>query len=366
MGNLRRQATAPEILVETVRAPTPRDYQYAIDSWHALNGFAIAAAMAADRPAFEPKHRESVPIPVILISGFLGSGKTTLLNRILREPGSRTIAAVVNDFGALNIDTSLIERRDGDLIGLENGCVCCTPSAGMTQALLELTAKASHLDAVVIETSGVADPLAIGLTIAAIPGVRLDGVVTLVDAVALDTNLHHAELGTLIKRQVAAADLVLINKIDQVAIGETHRGIDWVRSTAPSAAVLRTQHADVPTDLVLGLDEPHDLLPPNPLPSHAEFRTSTLAFNQSIDRQTLTTWLQTIPSSILRLKGFVCLVDDGEFRPVIVQGVGRRYTLEETHLAAEMENRLVVIGLTSDLDTEEINRWAAAVGAQPL
>ncbi len=350
----------------TASAPTPRDYQYAVDSWRALNGFAIAAAMAADHPTHSPGRDISAAIPVILIAGFLGSGKTTLLNRILQDPGGRRIAAIVNDFGTLNIDANLIERRHGDLIALENGCVCCTPSGGITQALLDLSRQTPHLDAVVIEASGVADPMAIGLMMAAIPGVRLDGVVTIVDAASLDANLTHADLGTLIERQVAAADLVLVNKVDQVHIDNARGGVEWVRRAAPSAAVLRTRHADVPTALVLGLDEPHDLCAHAPHPPHAEFRTWTLRLNQPIDRRALATLLQTIPASILRLKGFVRIVDDGEIRSVVVQGVGRRYALEETDRAAGIDNRLVAIGLAADLDDAEVQRWASAAAAERL
>lgn len=345
---------------------TPRDYQYAIDSWQALNSFAVAAAMAADRPVRGSEHQPNTSLPVILLTGFLGSGKTTLLNRLLQEPGGRSIAAIVNDFGALNIDADLIERREGDLISLQNGCVCCTPSGGITQALLDLTTTASHLDTIIIETSGVADPLALTLPIAAVPGVRLDGVITVIDAASLNTQLKHDELHTLITRQVAAADLILLNKIDQTHPDDTVRAIEWVRQTAPSAAVLRTQYADVPPALALGLDEPHALTAPVLTASHAEFRALTFGFHHPIDRRLLTTWLQTIPTSILRLKGFICVVDDGVIRSVVVQSVGRRYTLEETDRATGIKNRLVAIGLTADLDDVAITRWATAAGAEQL
>ncbi len=251
-------------LQQRTDTPTPRDYQYAVDSWRALNGFAIAAAMAADHSAHSPRCNTNALIPAILIAGFLGSGKTTLLNRILQEPGGRRIAAIVNDFGALNIDAKLIERRDGDLIALENGCVCCTSSGGITQALLNLVQQVDRLDTIVIEASGVADPMAIGLTMAAVPGVRLDGVVTIIDAASRHGNLAYADLAALIERQVAAADLVLVNKIDQVHMDNARGVVDWVRQAAPTAAVLRTRHAEVPTALILGLDEPRDLSAPPP------------------------------------------------------------------------------------------------------
>ncbi len=347
-------------------APTPRDYQYAVDSWRALNGFAIAAAMAADRSVHRPRPNHSAPIPAILIAGFLGSGKTTLLNRILQEPGGRRIAAIVNDFGALNIDANLIERRDGDLIALENGCVCCAPSGGITQALLDLTRQVPHLDVVVIEASGVADPTAISLMMAAIPNVRLDGVVTIVDATSLDTHLIHADLTTLIVRQVAAADLVLVNKTDQVHIDDARNGVEWVHRTAPSAAVLRTQYANVPTALVLGLDEPHAHSADGHHSPHAEFCTWTLRFHQPLDRRALATWLQTIPTSILRLKGFVRIDDNGDLHSVVVQSVGRRYTLEEMDRATDVDNRLVAIGLAAEFDDAEVKRWASTAGAKRL
>lgn len=353
-------------LQQRTDTPTPRDYQYAVDSWRALNGFAIAAAMAADHSAHSPRCNTNALIPAILIAGFLGSGKTTLLNRILQEPGGRRIAAIVNDFGALNIDAKLIERRDGDLIALENGCVCCTSSGGITQALLNLVQQVDRLDTIVIEASGVADPMAIGLTMAAVPGVRLDGVVTIIDAASRHGNLAYADLAALIERQVAAADLVLVNKIDQVHMDNARGVVDWVRQAAPTAAVLRTRHAEVPTALILGLDEPRDLSAHPPRPPHAEFCTWTLRLNQPIGRSMLATWLQAIPASILRLKGFVRIVDDVHIRSAILQGVGRRYTLEETDRAAGMDNCLVAIALADDLDDTEVQRWASVVGAERL
>ncbi len=153
------------------------------------------------------------PVPVTIISGFLGAGKTTLLNRILTGDHGLRIAALVNDFGSINIDAELIEQRDGDVVSLANGCICCSLSDGLLTSVVRLLRRPVPPQYIVIETSGVSDPLAVAHTFAdpdLQPYALLDGIVTLADAeLALTLDGEMAELA---RQQIRAADATIITR----------------------------------------------------------------------------------------------------------------------------------------------------------
>jgi len=155
------------------------------------------------------------PIPVTLLTGFLGAGKTTLLNRLLRQPEMAETAVLINEFGEIGLDHLLVERLDEDAVLLAAGCLCCTIRGDLSRALRDLAQRPQPIRRVVIETTGLADPAPILQTLMSDPlllrDYRLDGVVTLVDAVHGMATLD-AQPEAL--RQAAVADRIVITKAD--------------------------------------------------------------------------------------------------------------------------------------------------------
>ena len=188
--------------------------------------------------------KNDVRIPVTVITGFLGSGKTTLLNHILSQQHGRRIAVIVNEFGEVGIDGQLIVK-DGneELVEFNNGCLCCTVRGDLIETIDKLRARAGQLDAILIETTGLADPAPVAsvffVSDKVRAGVRLDSFVTVVDAVNLEQNLtqnHEAY------EQVTFADITLINKTDLVSKEDLLRVEQRIRALNPLTRIYYTAH----------------------------------------------------------------------------------------------------------------------------
>src|ERR1700730_972642 len=190
-------------------------------------------------------------IPFTVIGGFLGAGKTTLLNRLLRGATGRRFAVMVNDFGALDIDGRLIADHGGDTITLANGCLCCTIGDSLVTTLLGLLERHDRFDHIVVEASGVADPGRIADLAVLEPRLARAGVIVVVDAAEVRARAADRRVGDTITRQLAAADLLVLNKTDLAHDLAVLRG--WL-STHSAAPLLEARHADVPLDLLFGLD----------------------------------------------------------------------------------------------------------------
>jgi G3E family GTPase len=192
-------------------------------------------------------------IPATVITGFLGAGKTTLLNRLLRNQAGRKIAVVVNEFGEVGIDGQLIfDDENEQLIEFNNGCLCCTVRGDLIETLGRIRERAPDLDAIMIETTGLADPAPVASTFFVSDEVksaaRLDAFITVVDAVNF---FHSLEENEEAREQLGFADIVLLNKTDLVS-EDVLRGIeDHVRRLNPLAKLYRTSQADVDPSLVL-------------------------------------------------------------------------------------------------------------------
>src|SRR5207344_1906043 len=152
--------------------------------------------------------------PFTVIGGFLGAGKTTLLNRLLRRDSGRRFAVMVNDFGALDIDSRLVVDHGGDTIALANGCLCCSIGDSLVTTLLALLERPQRFDHIVVEASGVADPGRIADLAVLDPRLVRDGVIVVVDAETVRQRAEDRRVGDTIARQLAAADLLVLNKID--------------------------------------------------------------------------------------------------------------------------------------------------------
>lgn len=156
-------------------------------------------------------------LPVTVIGGYLGAGKTTLINRILAADHGKRIMVLVNDFGAINIDASLLESADEDTIALTNGCVCCTMGSDLFMAISDVMKRTPLPDCLIIEASGVANPKKIANTAIADPELTYNGIVTVVDAENLASLLSDPLICSQVEDQIACADLLVVSKTSEIS-----------------------------------------------------------------------------------------------------------------------------------------------------
>ncbi len=212
-------------------------------------------------------------IPVLLLTGYLGSGKTTLLNHILSNEDGIKFAVIVNDIGEVNIDASLIQKGgvvggkdNGDLVALQNGCICCTLKMDLVQQLTDLVAS-RKFDYIVIEASGICEPEPIARTICSIPSMgakytrdgvpRLDCIVTVVDALRMKSefacgeslqkkDIQEDDIENLVIQQIEFCDIILLNKISEITREEADHVRAIIRAIQPKARIIECDYADVP------------------------------------------------------------------------------------------------------------------------
>ncbi len=327
--------------------------------------------------------RSDAPLPVTIIGGYLGAGKTTLVNHLLRERAGRRLAVLVNDFGELSIDADLIESREDELIRLAGGCVCCSFGSDLVGALMDLPAMRPRPDHVLIETSGVGIPGAVARTLGLLPGLALDAIVVLADAQTLRARAADRYVGDTVLRQLADADLIVLNKSDLVDAGTAAGLRDWLAIQAPRARVLEAAQARLPIEVALGpgaggqpgpargptsadRTRPDDqappignagLLAPAPIrsrvsaPAAALFDSCALRFDHRVDCARLAQALCDPDLRLVRAKG-VMLDTDGA--PRSLQLVGSRAEVAAVTHRAPGEGRLVCIALRGELDPGRI------------
>jgi G3E family GTPase len=335
-------------------------------------------------------------IPVTVLTGYLGSGKTTLLNRILSEDHGKRYAVIVNEFGEIGIDNDLIVESDEEIYEMNNGCICCTVRGDLIRTVEGLMRRPGRFDAILVETTGLADPAPVAQTFFMDDEVRsktrLDAVVALVDAKHLPLRLKDSREA---EDQIAFADVVVLNKTDLVSEAELRDVEAAVRAINPAARIHKTQRSGVPLaevldrgafDLSRALDnDPHFLDAhdhdhdhdhdhecgpdcdhdhhhhhhdhDHASPIHDLTVRSISLRGGEMDPKKFFPWLdnvtQTDGPNILRLKGIIAFTDDPD--RYVVQGVHmivegdhqRPWKDGETH-----ETRLVFIG--RELDAEKL------------
>jgi G3E family GTPase len=192
-------------------------------------------------------------IPVTVLTGYLGAGKTTLLNRILSEPHGRKFAVIVNEFGEIGIDNELVVNADEEVFEMNNGCICCTVRGDLVRIIDGLMRRKGKFDAIIVETTGLADPAPVAQTFFMDEAVgaktKLDAVVTVADAKWLKDRLKDAPEA---KNQIAFADVILINKTDLVEPGDLSELEARIRGLNPYARLHRTERAQIALNEVLG------------------------------------------------------------------------------------------------------------------
>ncbi len=197
-----------------------------------------------------------VPVPIVLVAGFLGAGKTTVVNHILAHAEGRRIAAVVNDFGAINIDAELIAGASDGVVSLTNGCICCSLEGDLLRTLAGILRRNPRPDYIVIETSGVADPADIVRNLmdpVIWKEAPLETVLCVMDSTTPVAMLDDA----LLRSQLRAADVVALSKTDLVDEAGRKRTRDAARAVRPTAVVVDAPHGHVPAALLFPEDPDH-------------------------------------------------------------------------------------------------------------
>lgn len=344
-------------------------------------------------------------IPVTVLTGYLGSGKTTLLNRILSENHGKRYAVIVNEFGEIGIDNDLIVESDEEIYEMNNGCVCCTVRGDLIRVVEGLMRRPGRFDAIVVETTGLADPVPVAQTFFMDEDVRaktkLDAVVALVDAKHLPLRLKDSREA---EDQIAFADVVLLNKTDLVNEDELRQVEATIRAINPTARIHRTTRAGIALDQVLDrgafdlkrvlADDPHfldahdhdhdhacgpdcdhdhhhhhdhdhhdhdhhDHDHGSVSPIHDVTVKSVSLRGGDMDPKKFFPWIEKITQmegpNILRLKGIIAIKDDPD--RYVLQGV--HMIIEGDHQRAwkdgeKRESRLVFIG--RELDAERLTR----------
>ena len=298
-------------------------------------------------------------IPVTVIGGYLGAGKTTLVNHLLRYADGLRIAVLVNELGALPIDADLIEGRDGDVLSIAGGCVCCSYGSDLMEALYTLAQRAPPPGHVLIEASGVALPGAIAASVGLIADYGHDGTIVLADAETVRRHGRDRFLADTIARQLADADLVLLNKADLVA-GDALRATEaWIAERAPGARTVVAEHSRVPMGVLLGSGLGRAVIPGLARPRHdaALYGTRTFEAAGPLDLSQLAQRLAEPALGILRAKGHLTGLDG---RLHAFQMVGARATITAATGTPAHPGCLVVIGIAGVLDLEAIDRHIVA------
>jgi G3E family GTPase len=312
------------------------------------------------------KHQSE--IPVTIVTGFLGSGKTTLLNHILNNRQGLKVAVIVNEFGDIDIDSQLLVAVDENMVQLANGCICCTINQGLVDAVNEIVNRSASVDYVVIETTGIADPLPIvrSFTTTELQQVtRLDSVLTVVDAESF-TSEHYGSEAAL--NQLIFGDIILLNKTDLVTSEVLAELEDYIRSIKPNARIILTEHGRVPLPLILDVGANSTTLLNSAELSHEHshhlendgFISVSFESNLPLILPKFQDFLDRLSSDVYRAKGI--LKFQGSQLHHVLQMSGKRYEMKSIRLEKPSAsrsppinaNQLVFIG--RNLKAEAIKR----------
>ncbi|MCF6154589.1 MAG: GTP-binding protein [Candidatus Brocadia sp.] len=242
----------------------------------------------------------NVRTPITLITGPLGSGKTTLLRHIL-DTVSKKIAILMNEFGEIAIDSKIIEGKNIRIAELGGGCVCCSLQGEFEAAVNEVIDKIDP-EAIVVETTGVAEPDALVFNIHEnIPRVRLDGVVTIADA---DAMIKYPQLGYTTRTQIQAADTILLNKIDLVTPENLDMLQEKLHQLNNMAPILYTQRTQVDPDLLFGIAREREILQPKHI-HQPEFESFSHQTSATLDQSCFEQFADHLNEYVYRAKGFV-------------------------------------------------------------
>ena len=325
-------------------------------------------------------------LPVTIITGFLGSGKTTLLNHILSNQQGLKTAVLVNEFGEIGIDNELIVSTDENMVELNNGCICCTINNDLVDAVYKVLERPEKIDYLVVETTGLADPLPVALSFLSTELrdlTRLDSIITVVDAANYSLDLFTSEAA---HSQIAYGDVILLNKTDLVPPAELEALEAKIQEVKEGARIIRTTRSQVPLPLILSVglfetdkyfdaadkhghdhdhdhhhehdhdhDHHHDHEHDHDHHHHSDHLENdgftSLSFQSDkpfVIRKFQYFLDNQLPTNVFRAKGIMWF--DESPKRHIFHLCGKRFTLEDDDWKGEKKNQLVLIGQNLDSD----------------
>ena len=300
-------------------------------------------------------------MPVTIITGFLGSGKTTLINQILHNKQKLKVAVLVNEFGDINIDTQLLMDVNENMLELSNGCICCTINEGLVDAVYQVLESDKKVDYLIIETTGVADPLPIILTFLSTELkdlTYLDSVLTLVDSENFTPDHFDSEAAL---KQIAYGDIILLNKTDLVSEDRIDYLESYIKTVNKGARILRTEYSRIPSYLILDVNT-SKLRPYFIEDNNDKYEVQKKSQNHLINdgftsvsfrsarpfsaMKFQNNFIDELPENIFRAKGILWFQESESKH--IFQLSGRRYDMQIEKWSITPTNQLVLIG--RDLD----------------
>ncbi|MGY4231830.1 G3E family GTPase [Bradyrhizobium sp. USDA 4449] len=308
-----------------------------------------------------------MPVPVLLVTGFLGAGKTTVVNHLLANADGRRIAAIVNDFGAINIDAELIAGAGDGVVSLANGCICCSLQSDLLRTLSTLLRRDPRPEYIVIETSGVADPADIVRNLmdpVILREAPLETVLCVMDAATPPAALEDA----LQRSQLRVADIVALSKLDLADQGAGMRMREAIRAQRVPAVVVDARHGEIPSALLFPASDraPVPREPGPKRPAEERFETLSWTADRPLSLRRLQQAINQLAPKLARAKGlFEAIEQPG--RQMLFQFAGGRATLApgDAPAAGAPRARIVFIaelGVLSKAELDELMDGCVASG----